>query len=142
MAWVKGQSGNPSGRAVGSKNKNTAAIKSAFLEAFDHLGGVPALVAWADENKTDFYKLAARLIPTETHLTGALTLKDADDAELDAAIAALAAEAGVSLGAGGTGAPPPHQSSVRLPALPETTPVSRDGRHGARTAAGGRKSAG
>ncbi|AXI83023.1 hypothetical protein FUT69_09575 [Xylella taiwanensis] len=72
MAWKKGQSGNPSGRTVGSKNKHTAAMKHAFLEAFDMLGGVPALVAWGEKSKTEFYKLAARLIPTETHVTGAL----------------------------------------------------------------------
>lgn len=58
------------GRPKGMQNKSTAQIKSAFLEAFDHLGGVPALVHWARESPTDFYKLAARLIPTEQHISG------------------------------------------------------------------------
>ncbi|HHW4673594.1 MAG TPA: hypothetical protein ACQGQW_00065 [Xylella fastidiosa subsp. pauca] len=108
MTWVKGQSGNPKGRAMGSRNRNTAAIKQAFLEAFDHLGGVPALVAWAQENKTDFYKLAARMIPTEAHVCGELELKEAGDDELDAAITAYAAQAGISLVVRGKGAATPH----------------------------------
>ena len=58
------------GRPKGSKNKSTLQIKEAFLEAFNHLGGVPALVKWGKSNETDFYKLAARLIPTEQHISG------------------------------------------------------------------------
>ena len=58
------------GRPKGSKNKSTLQIKEAFLEAFNELGGVPALVRWGRSNDTDFYKLAARLIPTEQHISG------------------------------------------------------------------------
>lgn len=58
------------GRPKGSKNKTTLQIKQAFLEAFVELGDVPGLVAWGRENLTDFYKLAARLIPTEQHISG------------------------------------------------------------------------
>ncbi|ERI59326.1 hypothetical protein [Xylella fastidiosa] len=108
MVWLKGTSGNPSGRRPGSKNRNTQAIKDAFLEAFDRLGGVPALAKWARANRTEFYKLAARLIPTETHIAGDFALKSADDAELDAAIAKLAAEAGISVVTRGKNAPPLH----------------------------------
>ncbi|NRP54177.1 hypothetical protein AA93_12145 [Xylella fastidiosa subsp. pauca 11399] len=108
MAWAKGQSGNPKGRAMGSKNRNTAAIKQAFLEAFDQLGGVPALVAWAQENKTDFYKLAARMIPMETRVSGEFELKEAGDDELDAAIAAYATQAGISLVVRGESTATPH----------------------------------
>ena len=53
------------GRPAGVPNKATASIKSAFLEAFEKRGGVPALLAWAATEPTEFYKLAARLIPTE-----------------------------------------------------------------------------
>ena len=53
------------GRQKGTPNRTTASIKAAFVEAFEKLGGVDALVAWGNENPTDFYKLAARLIPTE-----------------------------------------------------------------------------
>lgn len=53
------------GRQKGSVNKVTATVKAAFKEAFDELGGVPALVGWARSNETEFYKLASKLIPTE-----------------------------------------------------------------------------
>ena len=53
------------GRRPGSQNKITTQMKIAMLEAFNALGGVPALVAWGQEERTEFYRLAARLIPTE-----------------------------------------------------------------------------
>ena len=57
------------GRKPGVPNKIGASAKNAFQAAFDQLGGVEGLVKWAraDEGKnlTDFYKLYARLIPTD-----------------------------------------------------------------------------
>jgi hypothetical protein len=53
------------GRKKGTPNKVTASVKEAFKEAFDRRGGVDALVQWAEGEPTEFYKLAARLIPTE-----------------------------------------------------------------------------
>lgn len=53
------------GRPKGVKNKVTAAAREAFTLAFEGLGGVKALTAWARGNKTEFFKLYARLIPTE-----------------------------------------------------------------------------
>lgn len=53
------------GRKKGVPNKVTASIKAAICEAFDKHGGVPALVKWAKENETEFYKLWGRLAPTE-----------------------------------------------------------------------------
>ena len=49
-------------------NKLTRTIKEAFERAFHHLQGAkgPAqLEEWARANPTEFYRLAARLIPTE-----------------------------------------------------------------------------
>lgn len=81
------------GRKVGSVNKYTASIKDAFRLAFDAIGGTDALAAWARENPTDFYKLAARLIPVEIQgkVTHAVTAKEMDDDSL----AAIAAGSGV-----------------------------------------------
>ena len=62
--FVEGSSGNPSGRPVGSKNQFTT-LKSAFIEAFEEIGGVDNLVEWARCNQTEFYKMLARLMPRE-----------------------------------------------------------------------------
>lgn len=56
------------GRKKGVPNKTTASVKAALIEAFDKLGGVKALVAWARTEKTEFYKLYAKLLPTEVKL--------------------------------------------------------------------------
>lgn len=55
------------GRRPGSTNKRTAEVKDALLKAFDELGGVEALVKWGKQarNRTEFYKLWAKLLPTE-----------------------------------------------------------------------------
>lgn len=53
------------GRKKGVPNKSTKAIKAALIEAFDELGGVAALVRWGRNEPTDFYKLWAKLLPTE-----------------------------------------------------------------------------
>lgn len=57
------------GRIRGSKNKFTLSAKDAFQKAYEGLGGANALKEWAEDNKTDFYKLYAKLIPTETSVT-------------------------------------------------------------------------
>ena len=58
------------GRPRGSQNKVTRAAKEAFVMAFESLGGVESLTAWARRHPGDFYRLYARLIPTDTHVTG------------------------------------------------------------------------
>lgn len=57
------------GRQKGSLNKTTVAVKEAFRQAFDDLGGTAALVTWAQENPTQFYQLFSKLIPTEIDAT-------------------------------------------------------------------------
>ena len=53
------------GRKAGTPNKITRAFKTAVLEAFHELGGVNGLVIWGKKNRTEFYRIAARLIPHE-----------------------------------------------------------------------------
>lgn len=54
-----------SGRVAGTPNKATKAVKEALQEAFDGLGGVTALTEWAKAETTEFYKLWAKMLPTE-----------------------------------------------------------------------------
>jgi hypothetical protein len=67
------------GRRKGSRNKLTKKAKEAFQHAFDACGGVANLTSWARANPGEFYKLYARLIPTEQRIAGAegepLTIK-------------------------------------------------------------------
>ena len=53
------------GRKKGSANKLTKSAREAFALAFEEAGGAAGLTAWAQENRTEFYKLYARLIPVE-----------------------------------------------------------------------------
>lgn len=55
------------GRPKGSPNKVTAGMKAAVMAAFEDLGGIDAFVEWGSANKTEFYKIASRLIPTEVN---------------------------------------------------------------------------
>lgn len=49
----------------GAVNKITKSAREAFQLAFEQSGGFRELTAWAKANKTEFYKLYARLIPVE-----------------------------------------------------------------------------
>jgi hypothetical protein len=53
------------GRPKGATNKLTRAFKEAVLNVYNGLGGDPAMLEWARKNPTEFYKIAARLIPHE-----------------------------------------------------------------------------
>ena len=64
------------GRQKGTPNKTTAKVKEAMELAFEGIGGVPALIEWAEDNKTEFYKLFAKLLPVqvEANLNGKLEI--------------------------------------------------------------------
>ncbi len=69
--FKEGQSGNPNGRPVGSKNKLTRTFKEILTDALEALQEDKKnnLQAWAKENPTEFYKIASKLIPTEVNAT-------------------------------------------------------------------------
>ncbi len=54
------------GRQVGTPNKVTTVFKDAVRTVYEDIGGHAAFASWAREHPTDFYKIAARLIPIET----------------------------------------------------------------------------
>jgi hypothetical protein len=60
---MKGQ--KTGGRQVGTPNKITTVFKDAVRTVYEDIGGHAAFAEWAKNNPTDFYKIAARLIPTE-----------------------------------------------------------------------------
>ena len=49
----------------GSPNKLGARAKDNIAAVFNRLGGTSAMAAWAEENKTEFYRIYARLVPTQ-----------------------------------------------------------------------------
>ena len=60
-----------SGRKKGVCNKATRNVKEVFEEAFEKLGGVNAMLKWAQrpENQSAFYNLYAKLLPKDLKLT-------------------------------------------------------------------------
>lgn len=56
------------GRRKGTPNKTTVAVKAALTSAFTQLGGVDNLVTWGKDNPGEFFKLWAKLLPTEVKL--------------------------------------------------------------------------
>lgn len=55
------------GRTRGSTNKITKTVKETVLAVFNDLQADPKanLKTWAKEEPTEFYRIAAKLIPTE-----------------------------------------------------------------------------
>lgn len=68
---------SPGGSRKGRPNRIGWVVKQNVLEVFELLGGVDGMVKWAKRNKTEFYRLYARLIPTE--IVGTLDVRDASE---------------------------------------------------------------
>lgn len=83
-----------SGRPKGAKNKITANVKENIISVFTRLGGTAAMAKWAGENLTEYYKIYARLAPTQVEVD--VEHRDAT-ALTDAELAAIAAGSGSSL---------------------------------------------
>lgn len=56
------------GRAIGQQNALSRHAKEALELAFQGVGGVPELIKWGKENRTEFYKIWARLIPKDVQV--------------------------------------------------------------------------
>jgi hypothetical protein len=54
-----------SGPKKGSKHKQTVAVKQCLINAFEGMGGWQNLEKWGGENQSDFYKLWAKMLPTQ-----------------------------------------------------------------------------
>lgn len=71
------------GRPPGVGNRLTRDIKLVFMQAFENSGGVAELSKWAMENRTEFYKLYARLIPIKINASIRKEQAEMTDAELE-----------------------------------------------------------
>jgi hypothetical protein len=71
------------GRPKGTPNKIGALVKQNIIAVFEGIGGTKSMMTWAKKNRTEFYKLYARLVPTQVMAT--VEIRDASeysDAEL------------------------------------------------------------
>ena len=53
------------GRLPGVNNKLTGAFRDAVRHVYTGLGGHANFLTWAQDNQTEFYRIASRLIPGE-----------------------------------------------------------------------------
>jgi hypothetical protein len=64
-------------RPRGVPNKIGAQAKENIVAVFTRLGGTAGMADWARDNQTEFYRLYARLIPSES--TSEISVREAKD---------------------------------------------------------------
>jgi hypothetical protein len=64
MAFEKGKP-KTGGRRSGRVNKFTGTFRDAVQAVYNGLGGHAAFQHWAQSNKTEYYRIASKLIPLE-----------------------------------------------------------------------------
>ena len=75
-AIVPRQGDRRGGRAIGTRNKVSRQAKANLEEAFTRLGDVAGLVTWGRKNRTEFYRIWARLIPKDVSIEAGAGLED------------------------------------------------------------------
>ena len=58
------------GRKKGTPNKITASVRDNTINVFDQIGGVAAMATWARRNRTEFYRLYGKLVPSDPSTPG------------------------------------------------------------------------
>lgn len=77
------------GRIAGTPNKLTTSFKDLVQSTFEQLeANGEGMLSWAQANKTDFYKIASKLIPQEMGIkaeiiTQPITIKTTDGTQVD-----------------------------------------------------------
>lgn len=81
------------GRVAGTPNKATATMKAAVQAVYDKLQASTGkehghFLKWAEEQPTEFYKLASKLIPIQNEHSGTIetSMKDQRDAAVREAV--------------------------------------------------------
>lgn len=88
------------GRQKGTPNKVTVEVKEALAAAFEGIGGVPRLQAWAEKDPGEFYKLWVKTLPQQirSEVTGKdggpIATQDLSQEQADARIAELIGKLG------------------------------------------------
>lgn len=71
------------GREKGTPNKISTTVRENVVSVFDQIGGKEKMAAWAADNQTEFYRIYARLLPTEATLNvNRATVGELSDSEL------------------------------------------------------------
>lgn len=60
-----------SGRKAGTPNKMSTTVKENVIAVFDGIGGVEHMKQWAIDNPNNFYNIYAKILPTQTEISGA-----------------------------------------------------------------------
>lgn len=69
MPFKKGEPREPGpGRPKGTPNKTSKTAKENIMAVFEGMGGTITMQAWANANRSDFYKIYGRLIPTDVKI--------------------------------------------------------------------------
>ena len=76
-------------RPKGVPNKIGAQAKENIVAVFTRLGGTAAMADWARNNQTEFYRLYARLIPSES--MAQVNVRDAEDLSTEELLAIVCA---------------------------------------------------
>ena len=58
----------------GAVTKITKSVKESILAVYDKIGGDEGFSNWANEEKTEFYKIYSRLVPLDVKATGEITI--------------------------------------------------------------------
>lgn len=53
------------GRQKGTRNRVTYGVKHSISEVFERIGGIEGFADWAEENKSEFYRHYAKLLPID-----------------------------------------------------------------------------
>jgi len=64
------------GRKAGTPNKVSVTVKDNVIQVFQEIGGTETLKGWAQENLTEFYKLYAKLIPSQVEMDAVIENRD------------------------------------------------------------------
>lgn len=64
------------GRKKGTPNKLAGDVRANVLAVFEKLGGVDAMVKWAQQKPTDYYLIYSKLLPKDVNLDATVRLED------------------------------------------------------------------